>query len=251
MIRLKYRKDDHTAMQQFRVKKYPGDGALAPLVSAAGGRASVEILKAAILGALASSGDRNVQEILMEYFAAQGGRKPDRVPVEEIESLWYLLNGSVRFPSAPHMQIDSANATRETLLDFVRRQIDAGETFFASVNFGRIQDFFGDEKIAKVYTLFEANLTLLREMHASMASRWDDKDFQDVGSLVERLNRFTQILWDTMISLKESVKAGKFERRKNRSVIRDIENRTGQEVRRNDQCPCGSGKKYKHCCGAH
>ena len=23
----------------------------------------------------------------------------------------------------------------------------------------------------------------------------------------------------------------------------------GQKVGRNDPCPCGSGKKYKHCCG--
>ncbi len=25
--------------------------------------------------------------------------------------------------------------------------------------------------------------------------------------------------------------------------------RTGQKVGRNDPCPCGSGKKYKKCCG--
>jgi len=25
--------------------------------------------------------------------------------------------------------------------------------------------------------------------------------------------------------------------------------RAGPKVGRNDQCPCGSGKKYKHCCG--
>jgi preprotein translocase subunit SecA len=25
--------------------------------------------------------------------------------------------------------------------------------------------------------------------------------------------------------------------------------RTGPKVGRNDPCPCGSGKKYKHCCG--
>jgi preprotein translocase subunit SecA len=25
--------------------------------------------------------------------------------------------------------------------------------------------------------------------------------------------------------------------------------RTGPKVGRNDACPCGSGKKYKHCCG--
>ncbi len=26
--------------------------------------------------------------------------------------------------------------------------------------------------------------------------------------------------------------------------------RTGEKVGRNDPCPCGSGKKYKKCCGA-
>lgn len=25
--------------------------------------------------------------------------------------------------------------------------------------------------------------------------------------------------------------------------------RTGKKIGRNDPCPCGSGKKYKHCCG--
>jgi hypothetical protein len=25
--------------------------------------------------------------------------------------------------------------------------------------------------------------------------------------------------------------------------------RVGPKVGRNDPCPCGSGKKYKHCCG--
>jgi preprotein translocase subunit SecA len=23
----------------------------------------------------------------------------------------------------------------------------------------------------------------------------------------------------------------------------------GKKIGRNDPCPCGSGKKYKHCCG--
>ena len=26
--------------------------------------------------------------------------------------------------------------------------------------------------------------------------------------------------------------------------------REGQKIGRNDPCPCGSGKKYKKCCGA-
>jgi preprotein translocase subunit SecA len=31
---------------------------------------------------------------------------------------------------------------------------------------------------------------------------------------------------------------------------RPMQRRTGEKVGRNDPCPCGSGKKYKKCCGA-
>ncbi|NCF75308.1 MAG: preprotein translocase subunit SecA [Xanthomonadaceae bacterium] len=33
------------------------------------------------------------------------------------------------------------------------------------------------------------------------------------------------------------------------SVLKKIVNKDGVKVGRNDPCPCGSGKKYKHCCG--
>ena len=32
-------------------------------------------------------------------------------------------------------------------------------------------------------------------------------------------------------------------------VVPKTEVRVGKKIGRNDPCPCGSGKKYKHCCG--
>ena len=32
-------------------------------------------------------------------------------------------------------------------------------------------------------------------------------------------------------------------------VSRPVPERKGQKIGRNDPCPCGSGKKYKKCCG--
>ena len=31
---------------------------------------------------------------------------------------------------------------------------------------------------------------------------------------------------------------------------KEIQAQNGQTIGRNDPCPCGSGKKYKKCCGA-
>ncbi len=41
---------------------------------------------------------------------------------------------------------------------------------------------------------------------------------------------------------KEAVPVGK-------KVEREVGHKVGHKVGRNDPCPCGSGKKYKHCCG--
>jgi len=37
----------------------------------------------------------------------------------------------------------------------------------------------------------------------------------------------------------------------NEQIIKQKErNEDGEKIGRNDECPCGSGKKYKKCCGA-
>ena len=48
-------------------------------------------------------------------------------------------------------------------------------------------------------------------------------------------------LEDTTVSLKGSAPSGE----KNHTPIVNTEPKIG----RNDPCPCGSGKKYKNCCG--
>ena len=35
----------------------------------------------------------------------------------------------------------------------------------------------------------------------------------------------------------------------NQSTIEAVKNDQGEKVGRNDPCPCGSGKKFKKCCG--
>jgi preprotein translocase subunit SecA len=44
----------------------------------------------------------------------------------------------------------------------------------------------------------------------------------------------------------ENVKSEESESAKVKTIVREAE-----KVGRNDPCPCGSGKKYKKCCGAH
>ena len=49
-------------------------------------------------------------------------------------------------------------------------------------------------------------------------------------------------MWDEIFDA-ETKKALYLEQKKSGTVV------VGKKVGRNDPCPCGSGKKYKHCCG--
>lgn len=49
-------------------------------------------------------------------------------------------------------------------------------------------------------------------------------------------------MWDDIFD-KETQKKLYLEQKKSHTVI------VGKKIGRNDPCPCGSGRKYKHCCG--
>jgi uncharacterized protein YecA (UPF0149 family) len=57
-------------------------------------------------------------------------------------------------------------------------------------------------------------------------------------------------MWNTMLTIKNLIKNEKLKLLKNRTIIGQIEEKLGEPVRRNESCPCGSGKKYKNCCGS-
>ena len=50
--------------------------------------------------------------------------------------------------------------------------------------------------------------------------------------------------WDSLLS-EERRKELYREQKKSRTIVK------GKKIGRNDPCPCGSGKKYKKCCGAN
>lgn len=61
-----------------------------------------------------------------------------------------------------------------------------------------------------------------------------------VGAKAEWLYELPQ--WNDIFS-EEERKALYLEEKKSGTIIKD------KKIGRNDPCPCGSGRKYKHCCG--
>jgi hypothetical protein len=64
------------------------------------------------------------------------------------------------------------------------------------------------------------------------------------------LKAFEQILTRSYIeTLEEHYKMFKQAIREKQTVRSEVKNKYGRKIGRNDPCPCGSGKKYKKCCG--
>jgi hypothetical protein len=56
--------------------------------------------------------------------------------------------------------------------------------------------------------------------------------------------------WDSIKLLDQIVRMGDYIREEQRRIIRAKIDMIGGNAGRNDPCPCGSGKKFKHCCGS-
>lgn len=72
---------------------------------------------------------------------------------------------------------------------------------------------------------------------------WDKEKlyYNMVGANAEWLYELPQ--WDALLTA-ERRKELYLEQKKSGTVVKD------KKIGRNDPCPCGSGKKYKKCCGA-
>lgn len=84
----------------------------------------------------------------------------------------------------------------------------------------------------------------IEEMDAATVVSLDyDKEklyYNMVGASADWLYELEE--WDTLLT-KEKRKELYLNQKKSNTVVKD------KKVGRNDPCPCGSGKKYKKCCG--
>ena len=71
---------------------------------------------------------------------------------------------------------------------------------------------------------------------------WDRLFFNMINAQADYLYGLEE--WDDILTLDERKEIAD-EWRRSRTVVKE------KEPGRNDPCPCGSGKKYKQCCGAN
>lgn len=229
----------------FDVKKYNGDDNFRRILKDNNAAVDIYSLKAAILGMQASAGTISLKIIAHDYF---GKKALSNEAVDQLESLWFHLLRLQRCSDEEIEQPDFNNKTRDAYTGYVSSAVMRAETFLRYLHTGHIEDMRKNQKIDKVYSILVGNIHLLKSLEMSMAQQWKHEDFANDTAFLNKLAGFIRVLWDTQVALKEHAKVYNLQKLNNKNIISAIELQTGSEIKRNDPCPCGSGKKYKNCC---
>jgi preprotein translocase subunit SecA len=100
---------------------------------------------------------------------------------------------------------------------------------------------------SEAYELFMNMLNSIRDESLKLVFKW----FPEIPEQLQRRRRAPERITTIHQSVdglhiakeKEAVHSSPSQAGKPQPV------RVGEKIGRNDPCPCGSGKKYKHCCG--
>ncbi len=99
------------------------------------------------------------------------------------------------------------------------------------------------------FTMFTALLTMIKHDIISVLSRVQVRSQEDVEAVEEQRRQAGEVEYQHDKAESMTTEEGTGGTDKQPSHQKPI-TREGKKVGRNDPCPCGSGKKFKHCCGA-
>ena len=122
----------------------------------------------------------------------------------------------------------------EDLMSRIKVTISSG-VFRSSTSLESMQNFMAQIRRPRRMQTSHAEVSLLSKPVAAEPKQATQKDNDTFSKALERAEAAT----------KASAKPAE-DNLPAQPVVRDA-----QKVGRNDPCPCGSGKKYKKCCGAN
>ena len=129
-----------------------------------------------------------------------------------------------------------------SLIEYFIKGLDLG---------GTKEDDFSEDGIKALKFLSEANAFFLKYMELSDKENVEkDKEQERTIELIDQLE---DVVADCIARINLGLKEARIKSVEEMRMFVDMQRKTDQalstKIKRNDPCPCGSGKKYKKCCG--
>lgn len=236
--------------------KYCGDTLMREYLKKAGSKLSISEIYGLLCGALAGPNVVMPSKITPMIFGEEGG---DFQSIEEAKevmgnlmSLWNIIAGwkpesePFFYPESEYPKTDAGLKQRVNdnlcFIDYFIKGLDLSVTD---------ENDFSEDGLQAFESLGKANALLTKYAELiEMKDEEGDKEFERTIDSIDKLEGLADdCIARITIGLKEARMRFVEEMRRFSNTPEEMYEARSTKISRNEPCPCGSGKKYKKCCG--
>lgn len=227
-------------MKEFSDFTYPGDRKIAELLQRSGAEVSIFAVYGLFYGCLAAPLPMSPSQYLPVIFEKQGSLPEEdaQVLLGSLIALWNTLaalkpeTDQFILPATKHPQ------TPEGLLQRVKDDAILIEYFMEGLALGETKDADLTESAQQALDSLAHILKNLEQIRSGIESKEEGVYSTEAWELFDKVE-------DTISEAIAQTNSG-LERAREQATLFQA---AGTQAGPNDFCPCGSGRKYKHCCG--
>jgi len=235
---------------------YCGDDEMEEHLEKAGAELSIFGLYGLLFGCLAAPGIVMPSRLMPEIFGREGGdfktMEQAQAAMGNIMALWNRLNGwTPETKVSPFPKYDYS-CDKEGFLHRIADTLELADSFFKGLMLGGAgkndlpEDLREDAaQIERIASVMHAQAQLLEE--------GGEADGEVMDKTIESLDTGESVIDACMMNIHEGLKEERMrhaeEMRAVDSALKRAGRSAGPKISRNQPCPCGSGRKYKRCCG--
>ncbi len=230
--------------------KYCGDAEMIRLLEKAGARLSISSIYGLFYGCLAAphmvAPSQYMPMIFGEEDTSHDSMEETQKIFGNLMSLWNFLaewkpeKEPVAFPDIRYAD------TYEGITQRLKDDYSLVEYFIKGLDMGHAADTdFAKGGLESLKILSETGVIILK--YAEVIEH-DQKKDNDPGKDLDYVAQLEDVAAGCIASMNLSLKAARIREAEQMRMLTDSPSKSAK-IPRNDPCPCGSGKKYKKCCG--
>ncbi|MDA8104391.1 MAG: SEC-C metal-binding domain-containing protein [Nitrospiraceae bacterium] len=234
---------------------YCGDDTMEGYLDKAGSRLSIFGLYGLLFGCLAAPRLVMPSTLMPEIFGKEGANFETMEQAQEtmgnIMALWNYLNGwdsdnkGLPFPGYDYPQ------NREGALQRIAASLHLADSFFEGLALGGINSETIPEGLKEAAGKIEKAGDLLYE-EARLLEEGKELGSGDAAEVMKAVEHCERVIDSCIMKIHNGLKEERMRAVQDLRAVaaaQGLRRRASSKVGRNDPCPCGSGKKYKRCCG--
>lgn len=238
--------------------EYCGDEAMREFLRKVNSKLSIFELYGLLYGCLAATNLVKPSQYMPMIFGEEGASFDSEEEANVfLGNLMYLWNTLAQWEpeTGPFIFPDTEYPNTYTgLKQRVKDNSSLIEYFIKGLDLGRTDEAdFSEDGIKAIEFLSKANGFLLNYIELFEIEQAEAAKEKDAGKTLHLIEQLEGVVADCIARINLSLKEARIRAAEEMRMFADAQKKAYQsrstKIQRNEPCPCGSGKKYKKCCG--